>query len=116
MPSSAVYKMQVKKGGTYRGMKVHPKVSGKYRDANSVYVKVAGIWRLSYSYFTWYYYWETGNWSGCACVGCTNTRPVWCKLNPEGTVVSDSYCSSAGTKPATTDSCNCNCACACCCC
>eukprot|EP01006_Ploeotia_vitrea_P034698 TRINITY_DN65790_c14_g1_i2.p1 TRINITY_DN65790_c14_g1~~TRINITY_DN65790_c14_g1_i2.p1 ORF type:complete len:1985 (+),score=893.63 TRINITY_DN65790_c14_g1_i2:504-5957(+) len=53
------------------------------------------------------YSWSSGEWSSCsvACGGGTQTRTVECKSST-GPVVDDSYCSGAGTKPATSQSCN----------
>lgn len=113
MAASAVYKAQVRINGSFRGGIPFIRVGGRYFNPKAVYVKVAGHWRLSYSQFTWSYYWNTGLWSGCACVGCYNTRPVWCTFHPEGTQVTDGLCAHL-TKPVAAEYCNCNCACACC--
>ena len=51
------------------------------------------------------YSWVTGSWGGCSlsCGGGTQTRTVTCQRS-DGTTVADSSC--AGTKPATSQSCN----------
>ena len=109
--ASAVYKIQVRANGAYRGCVPFVKVSGAYQNPKSIYVKVNGIWRLSYENFYWSYYWMTGNWSGCACVGWCSSRAVWCNYYPEMLTVADSYC--GGGKPDTVQYCNCACACCC---
>jgi hypothetical protein len=52
------------------------------------------------------YYWLMGAWGGCSngCGTGTQTRTVVCK-NKTGTTVSDTYCSSAGSKPPTSQPC-----------
>lgn len=52
------------------------------------------------------YYWLMGEWGGCSngCGTGTQTRTVVCK-NKTGTTVSDTYCSSAGSKPPTSQPC-----------
>ncbi|EKP0310271.1 thrombospondin type-1 domain-containing protein [Aeromonas veronii] len=52
------------------------------------------------------YYWLMGAWGGCSngCGAGTQTRTVVCK-NKTGTTVSDAYCSSAGSKPTTSQPC-----------
>lgn len=114
MAASAVYKSQARVNGSFRGGIPHCKVAGKYYNPKAVFAKISGHWRLSYSKFTWFYYWDTGAWGGCSGVGSYNTRAVWCKFNPEGTIVADAYCDPK-TKPSAAEYCNCNCACACCC-
>lgn len=113
--ASAVYKIQVRAQGAYRGCVPFVKVAGKYINPKAIYVKVNGLWRAAYDNFYWSYYWMTGNWSGCACVGNCSSRAVWCNYYPEMLTMPDSYCAAAGAKPATVQWCNCNCACACCC-
>lgn len=115
MAASAVYKIQPRVAGSWRAGQVHVKVAGKWYNPRAVYIKVSGHWRMTYQRFTWYYYWDVGAWSGCSCIGWCSSRAVWCKFNPEGKIVADSYCDPA-TRPAATQICNCNCACACCCC
>jgi hypothetical protein len=55
------------------------------------------------------YAWSTGAWSSCPylCGGGTQTRSTTCLRN-DGTTVADSYCSGAGTKPSTSQTCNTN--------
>lgn len=112
--ASAVYKVQVRQQGAYRGCVPFVKVQGKYHNPKAIYVKVAGIWRMTYEQFYWSYHWATGAWSGCACVGWCSSRTVWCNYFPEGLVMPDSYCSDQGPKPPTHQYCNCACACCCC--
>ncbi|MGN5048512.1 thrombospondin type-1 domain-containing protein [Aeromonas sp. 23P] len=52
------------------------------------------------------YYWLMSAWGGCSngCGKGVQTRTVVCK-NKTGATVSDVYCSSAGSKPATSQSC-----------
>ncbi|HHP5493017.1 TPA: thrombospondin type-1 domain-containing protein, partial [Aeromonas veronii] len=52
------------------------------------------------------YYWLTSAWGGCSngCGTGTQTRTVVCKAK-NGVTVSDTYCSSAGSKPTTSQPC-----------
>lgn len=53
------------------------------------------------------YSWYSGGWGACSatCGGGTRTRTVQCRDNFSA-VVADSFCSGAGTKPATSQACN----------
>jgi hypothetical protein len=48
-----------------------------------------------------------GDWSECDCASETKTRQVYCVEEGTSTVYDDSFCSEAGTKPDTTQSCSC---------
>lgn len=55
------------------------------------------------------YAWSAGAWGACSATACgtsgTQIRAVSCKLN-DTNVMADSYCSSAGAKPTTSQSCS----------
>lgn len=115
MPASAVYKVQARVAGSYRGGQPHVRVGGHYYNPKAVYVKVNGKWRMAYQYFVWYYNWVTGPWGSCTCIGWCSSRTVTCYYYPESIPVSASYCGNL-SKPADKQICNCHCACKCCCC
>lgn len=75
---------------------------GGYKQVPQIYVNVNGTWKPLFSFS-----WEQGSWSECSvkCGGGTQQRTVRCKRN-DGTYWPDSVCSSVGTKPETTQSCN----------
>lgn len=110
---SAVYKIQAKADGEWKGSIPQARVAGAYTNPKAVYVKVSGVWRLSYEKISWTYSWHTGAWSQCGAIGTYQTRPVWCERAPDAVTVDENYCSD--TKPLASQICNCNCACACCC-
>ena len=95
--------LKVNVGGSWKQTRLSVKVSGQWREAPQVYVKVSGAWEPLYS-FTW----ETGAWGECSasCGGGTQTRTVRAKRS-DGQYFSDAVGTRfAGEKPATSTPCN----------
>lgn len=95
--------LKVNVGGSWKQTRLSVKVSGQWREAPQVYVKVSGAWKPLYS-FTW----EKGAWGACSaeCGGGTQTRTVRAKRS-DGQYFSDAVGTRfAGEKPATSQACN----------
>lgn len=89
-------------GGGFRTTRPHVRVQSAFRQVSNVFVRVAGAWRPA-----WSYRWNAGGWGGCSasCGGGTQSRVVRCVRN-DGVEMSDAFCSQAGSKPSTSQSCN----------